>query len=150
MNCADVETLLSAYAEGELVAEEAAPIEAHLRDCAECRAFLETLAGLGDMLRGETVEEGPAPEELRSRAARLRQALKVDGSLPRGEVWTPEEVAAFLKLPPATIYDMAEELPFFAFAGQLRLRREALLEWMEERERLRRARGAASWVRRVG
>ena len=143
-----VEDLLSAYAAGELDPAEREACEVHLEACTSCRAFLEDLGAL-DLLFANAAPDLPE-EELRRRAALLREAVADEPAPPRGEVWTPEEVAAFLKLPVATVYEMAEELPFFSFAGALRMRREALLAWMEEGERRRHLQGTASWVRRVG
>lgn len=143
-----VEDMLSAYAAGELDPAERAACAAHLEACASCRAFLEDLKTLDALFADPP--SASSEEELRRRAALLREAVADEPAPPRGEVWTPEEVAAFLKLPVAAVYEMAEELPFFSFAGVLRMRREALLAWMEEGERRRHLQGTASWVRRVG
>lgn len=45
------EQLLSAYADGELAAEDRAKVEAHLRECVECRAVLEQIREASRMLR---------------------------------------------------------------------------------------------------
>ena len=41
-NCEKYLDLISAYADGELTAQESAEIEAHLANCEECRSILET------------------------------------------------------------------------------------------------------------
>ena len=41
---------LSAYQDGELSPQEVAPVEAHLSDCAECRALLVEMKAVGEAL----------------------------------------------------------------------------------------------------
>ena len=65
----------------------------------------------------------------------MRQSLldEMRGDLP--EIMTPAEVAAFLRIPLDDLEEVFDELPSFEFAGHVRVRRERLLEWIEQRER---------------
>ncbi len=59
------DTILDAYAEGQLTARERTAADAHLATCADCRLALVTLAQMGDLLR-EQPQQTP-PLELTSR-----------------------------------------------------------------------------------
>jgi len=48
---------------------------------------------------------------------------------------TLDEVAEFLRLSPGQLDEVASDLPGFELAGQVRVRRAKLLEWIERRER---------------
>lgn len=53
-----------------------------------------------------------------------------------GDFWTANEVAAYLRLPQSTVYKLAQDkvLPGFKVGKHWRFRREAILEWIKERE----------------
>lgn len=53
-----------------------------------------------------------------------------------GDFWTAEEVAAYLRLPQSTVYKLAQDkvLPGFKVGKHWRFRREAVLEWIKQRE----------------
>lgn len=55
------------------------------------------------------------------------------------EILTVAEVARYLRVTREELEAELDNLPFFEFAGRLRMRRESLLAWVEERE---------SWSRR--
>jgi anti-sigma factor (TIGR02949 family) len=76
MPCAETQTRLPAYFDGELDALAAADMERHLEGCAECRASLEELTQLRAALRRE-LEFRPTPPELK---ARIRAALDRESS----------------------------------------------------------------------
>ncbi len=86
MMCHDVEELLSAFLEGELVPIDAEKIEAHLSGCTTCRQFAETLKGLGGFLRDSCDEPEFSEGELRRKAALLRQSLMDTPIVPTGDV----------------------------------------------------------------
>lgn len=50
------------------------------------------------------------------------------------DVMTPGEVAAYLRVTPEELERELAGMPFFEFAGRLRIRRVALEEWVEGRE----------------
>ena len=53
-----------------------------------------------------------------------------------GDFWTAEEVAAYLRLPQSTVYKLAQDkiLPGFKVGKHWRFRREAILEWIKQKE----------------
>ncbi len=57
MSCPKFETDIALYAGGDLPEGRIAPVEAHLAECADCRALAEELRGLMGELRDEPVEE---------------------------------------------------------------------------------------------
>lgn len=63
MNCEEYRALISCAVDGELSEEERRLLDAHLRECADCRAYRDALAALSEELQ-KGVE---APAELRTR-----------------------------------------------------------------------------------
>ena len=59
---------------------------------------------------------------------------------------TLDEVGEFLRIGPETLSEIAEELPAFELGGQVRVRRERLLEWVRRREQDYARGAAASWA----
>ena len=59
---------------------------------------------------------------------------------------TLDEVAAFLRLSDAQLDEVVEELPAFELGGQLRVRRQRLIEWLQQRERDYARQAAGSWA----
>ena len=53
------------------------------------------------------------------------------------EIMTVEEVAAYLKVHPTTVYKLVKrkELPCFRVGSELRLRKADVDEWIREREK---------------
>jgi anti-sigma factor RsiW len=75
MPCAETESRLHAYFDGELDALAAAAFEGHLETCAECRAALEGLKAMRAALRAELpYERAPAALTARITAALDREA----------------------------------------------------------------------------
>jgi len=72
-----------AYLDGELDAEEAVAVAAHLRECGECAALAEELGGVSRELRAWTVESAPAGIEHEVRKA-VRERTAGRGSRKAG------------------------------------------------------------------
>jgi anti-sigma factor RsiW len=70
MDCKKALLLLDAYLDGELDLSASLELEAHLAECAACRARREELAGLSRRLRAGLTKHA-APEDLRARMAQL-------------------------------------------------------------------------------
>ena len=51
------------------------------------------------------------------------------------EIMTPGELAEFLKIPLAGIYDLLSDIPYLTLAGQIRFRRSSVEKWLEVREK---------------
>ncbi|MGH2812941.1 MAG: anti-sigma factor family protein, partial [Actinomycetota bacterium] len=71
---------LSAYLDDEIDAPARSAIEAHLRDCSECRGRVETLRRASAAL-SQLPEITPTPDESRALRLRVREAL------PSGRRW---------------------------------------------------------------
>ena len=54
------------------------------------------------------------------------------------EFWTAEEVSNYLRIPQSTIYKLAQDkvLPGFKVGKHWRFRRETILGWVKEKEKL--------------
>jgi Putative zinc-finger len=128
--CREWRESLGALALGQLPKEERAALEAHLEGCPECRAELDSLAGVAQLLplaNPEHFGTAPAPpasladrvaatiraERRSQRRRRWRMGLSLGGAtaavaaamlaifvLPGGSSTTPEQHVAFGSLPP--------------------------------------------------
>jgi hypothetical protein len=118
---------LAEYAAGE----PSDKIHRHLPECESCRRRIEAIRKTDAALQAI-----PRLEPTDTAVLRIRQAL---GREIRGhdahEVMTLEDVADFLRATPEALLDLLDDLPAFEFAGQIRVRRSRLIEWVEERER---------------
>ena len=131
MTCLECHQMLSPYDKGELPHEDARRVADHLAQCRSCAQRLEGLRQLDDILRAMPMQEP-------SSAVLLAVRDRVHGELAGGEILDAGQVAAYLKLSRGQVLDHLDELPCFEVAGEIRFRRTALMEWIEERERARR------------
>jgi len=123
---------LAEYAAGEADGSTTAEVETHLAACAECRRHVAALRRADAALAALP----PATPSARALLAIRRElAREVRGAGTGPEVMTLDEVAEFLRLAPAELDEVAADLPAFELAGQVRVRRARLLEWIERRER---------------
>ena len=129
-SCREWRESLGAHALGRLPEEERAALEAHLEGCPECRAELESLAGVAQLLPladPEHFSTAPVPppaladrvaatiraERRTTRRRRLRLGLAFSGAtaavaaaalaifvLPGGSGAAPEQHVSFASLPP--------------------------------------------------
>ncbi len=129
MDCPFDDESLAAYAAGELSAEGAQPVEAHLAECDPCRHRVKALRRV-DAALARVVPHRPAAGGLLNVRRALAGQLRTAGP----EVLTLEEVAELLRLGPAEMDEVAGELPAFELAGRVRVRRAKLTEWIEQRE----------------
>ena len=131
MTCLECQQLLSPYQKGELDADDANRVAGHVANCPACAKRIAALEHLDDMLRGL-----PAPPTPTSVLMSVRERVHED--VAGGEIMDAGQVAAFLKLTQEQVLDSLDELPCFEIAGQIRFRRAALMQWIEEREAARR------------
>ncbi len=122
---------LSAYLLGEADATRAEAIEKHLDECCACRQRMAGLRQLEDAFATMQQPEPPAAAVLRARR-RLRSLLGAD---PDPQVMTLPEVAEFLRISGDELAVLVPDLPAFEIAGQIRVRRGKLIDWVEKRER---------------
>jgi hypothetical protein len=86
MDCRETQTLLTAFHDGELPADDRARVEAHLRGCPECRALLTDLAR-ADQVAG-VPDPGPAYWDRFNARVMDRVEREADGS--RGTILRPK------------------------------------------------------------
>lgn len=131
LSCEVVREALWDRARHEPTGLEARELEAHLASCADCREEDSVAVRFHGAL---SVGPGELPERLSppSPAAGERPIMGESGC--EDEVLTPQEVAAYLKVPVEDVVARLDELPAFEFAGRVRFRRSALVDWLSERE----------------
>ncbi|MHC4502557.1 MAG: zf-HC2 domain-containing protein [Planctomycetota bacterium] len=121
---------LAAFAAGDCGMPGRSEIEEHLARCDRCRDRLDALRDVDSALGALPRAEPSARAVLEARRALSRELR--GGSSP--EIMTLDEVAEFLRLTPDQLEEIASGLPAFELAGQIRVRRERLVEWVEQRE----------------
>lgn len=144
MDCKTTYEELATWKAGDLPAAKARRVKADAAACATCRSRLAALDETDLLLRSLPA---PAPSAAALLAARHRLA-EVTRSAAPSDIMTLEEAAEFLRLTPDQVGELIEELPAFELAGQVRIRRQKLLEWIEQRERGYARETAASWTAR--
>ena len=85
--CKTIETLSMAYLDDELAAEERHELEAHLTECASCRAMLEGERADRSMLR-RALAAPPAPDMLRARIGKALDQQDREESKEQRRRWT--------------------------------------------------------------
>jgi len=130
MSCISHETL-ARFAAGDMEAADASDVEAHIRTCAECRKRLEAIRKADTVLcllkRAE-----PSAQALLNTRRLISEEIRAPQA---PEIMTLDDVAEFLRIGPGELEEIAEELPAFELAGEIRVRRAKLLDWIEHRER---------------
>ncbi len=132
-DCLNDEQLLTLYYD-ETDAAGSAAERVHLAGCATCaaalRALTETLGAVADPL-----PDGGA-RAMRATLSMLGLAASGPASPVAGdpEVMTLDEVVAWLRLDRSAIPALLAGLPHFTIAGQIRVRRAALLAFVEKLE----------------
>lgn len=83
--CDSLRRLVSPYLDGELVGEDRADFEAHVRECASCRESLEREREVVRAIR-HSLPLYEAPKELRDRVDRLTREQRPAPEAPRGRL----------------------------------------------------------------
>jgi hypothetical protein len=122
---------LARFAAGELDSEEARTIEEHMGSCGACRRRLEALEEADAALSALQRMEPSASAVLNTRRLLSREIRPAE----EPEIMTLDDVADFLRISLDELEEVVLELPAFELAGQLRVRRSKLVEWVEARER---------------
>ena len=131
MNCAECRQMLSPFEAGELDATAVQLVRSHVAACPACRRLLAALRAT-DVLLEELPDEPPA----RSLAVRiLGQVDEFAAPSEVPDVMTPEQLARFLQVPLASLEEQIDTIPAFEVGGQLRFRKDRVMEWIGERER---------------
>ena len=144
MDCEITYDQLAAYATGDLGDTLLAEIRNHLPDCQRCSQRIAAI-NRADATLKHLPPLSPEPGAVLAARRALAEELR-DPGLP--EIMTLAEVGDFLRLTPDQLGEIAEELPAFELAGQIRIRRAKLEEWLQQRERDYSRQAAASWAAR--
>ena len=142
MSCEVTYEELAAFAAGDVEPDRQAEIRAHADACDDCRGRLAALRR-SDAALAALPRISPAGGAI---LAARRAIAELTRAEPQHQIMTLEEAAEFLRISPEQLGEIAEELPAFELAGQIRIRRERLLEWLQKRERLYARHAAASWA----
>ena len=146
MECQVTYEELAAFAADELDAKQQAEMGKHVSACERCGRRLAALSKADAMLG----EMQPVQPEASAILAARRAIVEVTRGVTRTEIMTLGEVGEFLRIKPEELGELVEELPAFELAGQLRVRKAKLIEWIEQRERNYSRDAAASWAARAG
>ncbi|NLX06142.1 MAG: helix-turn-helix domain-containing protein [Phycisphaerae bacterium] len=126
----DYETL-AAYVAGDLDEQRVAALDAHVLDCRECSRRLRALER-SDRALAELARTEPDSQTV----LKVRRALANElRPTQRSAVMTLDQVAEFLQISRTELEPLIDELPAFDLGGLVRVRREKLLAWIDERER---------------
>ena len=134
---------LATYAAGDLASEANRCIADHVRTCAVCSDRLQAICRTDAILAAIRPVRPTARTILETR----RILAEVIHPQEPSEIMTLEVAATFLRIGLDELEDIIDELPAFELAGQVRIRRSRLLEWIAQRERVYSRRSAASWAR---
>ena len=131
MSCEIAGEDLSRYAAGDCDAETGERLARHVSGCDVCARRLEGIRKVDAALR--------ALPPLRPSADTLLRVRRALGPEVRGsaapEVMSLEQAADYLQVSVENMEEALWDLPVFEVAGQVRMRRSKLIEWMERRER---------------
>lgn len=127
-------------------------IESHMAECKSCalkiNAMKKTINAMNS-LKDEEVpifladkisagfEDDDRPaiiENSKTSDAKTTSVIKNE-TQSVSEIMTPGELAEFLKIPLAGIYDLLSDIPYLTLAGQIRFRRSSVEKWLEVREK---------------
>ena len=136
---------LAAFAAEELESGRQNEIREHISDCSSCRDRLAALERTDSLLAGLR----PVGPDNSAVLATRRAISEVTRGLGVQEIMTLEETAAFLRITGEQLGEIMEELPAFELAGQVRVRRARLVEWIQQRERSFNRQLSESWASRA-
>ncbi len=145
MNCDITYEELAEYSSGDVGPERGEELSEHVSGCESCQERLSALDRADVALEGLTALRPPGWAMLAARRA-LSEVTRGAGVR---EIMTLEGAAEFLRISPEQLGEIIEELPAFELAGQVRVRRERLIEWIQQRERDYTRQAAASWISRT-
>ena len=131
MDCNVTYEELAAFSSGDLDANRCDWIHDHLAQCAHCRDRLDAL-GRADKALEDLLPARPSPVAVDAVRRELAEATRTEAT---PQIMTLDQVARFLQITSDQLGEIVETLPAFELAGQIRVRRARLIEWIEQRER---------------
>ncbi len=126
-NCPATPARLLRFLDGTLSLRDTAAVARHLAACPACRHRLDNMRRAESDLAGLAGLPVPAETQLR-----VQERI---GLTQNRDILTIEEAADFLRLDSGQMAEALDDLPWFELAGQVRFRRQTLLDWIRERER---------------
>ncbi|HNY13037.1 MAG TPA: helix-turn-helix domain-containing protein [Candidatus Wallbacteria bacterium] len=84
--------------------------------------------------KASNLKKNDAKIERPDKSNKTASVIKNEGAA-ASEIMTPGELADFLKIPLAGIYDLLSDIPYLTLAGQIRFRRSSVEKWLEIREK---------------
>ena len=146
MDCEIAYEELAAFADGDLEAGRLREIREHLQCCRGCADRLRAL-----QMTDAVLESIPRVQPSAGAILAARRAVSATIRRPLfPEIMTLADAAEFLRITPDQLGEIVEELPAFELSGQVRVRRERLLEWVQQRERDYVRQRSDSWAARAG
>ena len=143
--CTSYVDLLSPFERDELDGELHRRVHDHLATCPSCAEAVRQYRELSALV--ESARSAPVDDVPRSLIRSLKKELQnsrsdeVDGSPPPlPEILTLDEVAAYLRIEIDDLEDEIATMPVFELGGRIRMRRSALLEWINDKEQRARRR----------
>lgn len=121
---------LSALLAGELDVTQTQVLRQHIERCPACATLAARLQDIDQQFRSAV--DQPVPPEA---ARRARQAMHAAVQRqPTPEIMTLDEVGQCLRLTPSQLAQILEQLPSFSVAGEVRIRRDRLMQWVKDQE----------------
>lgn len=136
---------LMAWLDGDVAADRSRQIELHVRSCPQCRELVGAVGRSDAALHQAARAEAPAAA-VHAAWSELAAAL---APAPPAEVLTLQQAAELLQVSAKQLGEVMDELPVFEIAGELRIRRSRLMEWIGSRERDFVRQRSQSWVARA-
>ena len=140
MGCDVKREEVAAFLAGDLEPARATWLATHVAGCADCQRSVRGQKEADRLLRALPRHEPSARSVWETR----RVLATETGQSTAPEIMTLDEVAAYLRVPPETLADIAAELPAFEVGGRIRVRRARLEEWIAGREAAHRRRNVES------
>jgi len=124
------------YCAGDLPADEAASVEAHLAECASCRQAESEVRRICEAASGLTHADEDRALWLQTKEA-IREELgrQGRGDAAFGPVMNADDLARYLKVDVSVIYRRLDEIPHFELEGTILFRRESVDAWLSSMER---------------
>ena len=138
---------LSEYEAGELTRPLADQVEQHLSGCPTCRRLLASLRRTAAMV--EQLADEPPARSMSVRVLGQVHELLAPDLAEAPEILTREELARFLRVSADALAEVIDTIPGFDIGGEVRFRKERVLEWIQEREHQRDRRAIYSQLRAV-
>lgn len=135
------------YLYNEACADEISAIEKHMSECSDCSHKIEGIRRT--IFNIDQIDDCKMPQYLEEKISGFFEKIgeikdnladnskdNITGSIQNQNcILTPSELAAYLKLPMESIYELLDEIPHLIIAGQVRFRKTSIEKWLDSREK---------------